>query len=162
MYYHRGFILRRSSARWSAVCMHWPYRERKHNLCARSPAAYIAHRFCTRALCVVCASCTCMFALAMLRIFLIPRPFLGTAGSCAPSDIRGCGPQRCVSVPIIIMQQKARILNDGILICEHSQRAGVFGPLITTAASYEYARDDRFARETHKNAHRTAKNAKGR
>ena len=162
MHYHRGFILSSSPARLSAICMHWPYRKRKQNVCARSPAAYIAHRFCTRALCFVCASCTCMAVLVILCIFPVPRPFLGAAGWCAPSDLRVWATQRCVSMPIIMMQQKARILNDEISIYEHSQRAGVFKPLFTTAASYENARDDRFARETHKTHTVLPKKARGR
>ena len=65
-------------------------------------------------------------------------------------------------MPNIIMQPKVHFLNDGILICEHLQRVGVFGPLLTTAASYEYARDDRFARETRKTHTVLPKKAKGR
>ena len=36
--------------------------------------------------------------------------------SRAPSDLRVWGPQRCVSLPIILSQQKARILNNEISI----------------------------------------------
>jgi hypothetical protein len=163
MYYHRGFILRRSPARLSVICMHWPVPQAETEFMRTKPCSiYCASFLHPRVVCsmriVHMYGCACN-STHFFDAAAIPR-------HCRLVRVLRSSRLRAVAVLFhgnyYYSAEKAHFKRRNINKRAFTNVLASKGCSFTTAAGCEDARDVRFARETNKTHTALPKKVEGR